>query len=193
MLFSCVQQSESVLYAHTRAHTHAHTGLLFFKFFHHTGHYRVLSRVPYSTMYMSIPISQFILLPFSPVTIYFLYPWFYFCFVGFPDDSAVKKIGLQCRRHRFSSWVRKVLWRRTWKPTPVFLPGKSHRQRSLVGYSLWGFQESDTTQRTLHTCTHFCLVNKLFCTIFFFHSTHKQYNMVLVLLCLTYFIQYNSL
>ena len=80
-------------YMHTRAHTHTrtHTGLLFFKFFHCTGHYRVLSRVPYSTIYMSIPISQFILLPFSPVTIYFLYPWFYFCFVGFPDDSAVKK------------------------------------------------------------------------------------------------------
>jgi len=32
-------------------------------------------------------------------------------------------------------WVRKLLWRRTWQPTPVFLPGESHGQRSLAGYS----------------------------------------------------------
>ena len=34
--------------------------------------------------------------------------------------------------------VRKIPWRRKWQPTPVFLPGKSHGQRSLVGYSPWG-------------------------------------------------------
>ena len=39
----------------------------------------------------------------------------------------------QCRRHRFNPWVGKILWRREWKPTPVFLPGKSHGQRSLAG------------------------------------------------------------
>ena len=38
-------------------------------------------------------------------------------------------------------------WRRKWKPTPVFLPGKFHRQRGLVGYSLWGRQESDMTEQ----------------------------------------------
>ena len=37
-------------------------------------------------------------------------------------------------------------WRRKWHPTPVFLPGKSHGQRSLVGYSPWGHKESDTTE-----------------------------------------------
>ena len=36
-------------------------------------------------------------------------------------------------------------WRRKWQPTAVFLPGKSHGQRNLVGYSLWGHKESDTT------------------------------------------------
>ena len=36
--------------------------------------------------------------------------------------------------------------RRKWQPTPVFLPGKSHGQRSLVCYSLWGHKESDTTE-----------------------------------------------
>ena len=37
-------------------------------------------------------------------------------------------------------------WRREWLHTPVFLPGESHGQRSLVGYSLWGRKESDTTE-----------------------------------------------
>ena len=53
---------------------------------------------------------------------------------------------LQCGRPGFSPWVRKILWRRKWQPTPVFLPGKSHQWRSLLGYSLWGPKESDTTE-----------------------------------------------
>ena len=43
----------------------------------------------------------------------------------------------QCRRHGFNPWVGKVPWRRKWQPTAVFLPGKFHGQRSLVGSSLW--------------------------------------------------------
>ena len=39
------------------------------------------------------------------------------------------------RRHGFNSWIRKTLWRRKWQPTPVLLPGVSHGQRRLVGYS----------------------------------------------------------
>ena len=46
----------------------------------------------------------------------------------------------------FNPWVRKI-WRRQWQPSPVFLPGKSHGRRSLVGYSPWGHKESDTTKR----------------------------------------------
>ena len=45
-------------------------------------------------------------------------------------------------------------WRRKWQHTPVFLPGKSHRQSSLVGYSPWGCKESGTTERLTHTHTH---------------------------------------
>ena len=44
----------------------------------------------------------------------------------------------------FNPWVRNILWKREWQPTPVFLPGKSHGKRSLVGYSPWGCKESDT-------------------------------------------------
>ena len=45
-------------------------------------------------------------------------------------------------------------WRRAWQPTPVSLPGKSHRQRSLADYHPWGRKESDTTEVTQHRCTH---------------------------------------
>ena len=44
------------------------------------------------------------------------------------------------------SWVR-PRWRRRWHPTPVLLPGKSHRRRSLVGCSPWGPKESDPTEQ----------------------------------------------
>ena len=44
-------------------------------------------------------------------------------------------------------WVRKIYWRRKWQSTPVLLPGKSHGQRSLVSYSLWGRKELDTTEQ----------------------------------------------
>ena len=45
-------------------------------------------------------------------------------------------------RYRFDSWVGNMPWRRKWQPTPVFLPGKSYRQRSLAGYSPWGGKET---------------------------------------------------
>ena len=45
-------------------------------------------------------------------------------------------------------WVGKISWRRQWLFTPVFLPGESHGQRSLAGYSPWGRTESDRTQVT---------------------------------------------
>ena len=61
--------------------------------------------------------------------------------------QTVKCLCLQCGRPRFDPWVRKILWRRIWRPTPVFLPGKSHGQRSVVGYIPWGHKESDMTEQ----------------------------------------------
>ena len=53
----------------------------------------------------------------------------------------------------FSPWVRKILWRRNWPPTPVFLPGEFHGQRkNLAGPSLWGRKESDKTEQLTHKC-----------------------------------------
>ena len=57
---------------------------------------------------------------------------------GLPCWLSSKQSSFQCRRHEFNPWVRKFPFRKKWKPTPAFLPGKSHRQRSLVGYSPWG-------------------------------------------------------
>ena len=59
----------------------------------------------------------------------------------------------QCRRLEFNPWVREMPWRRKWKSAPVFLPGISHGQRSLAGYSPRGHKESDTTEATEHMCT----------------------------------------
>ena len=51
----------------------------------------------------------------------------------------------------FDLWVGKIPWRRAWQSTPVFLPGESHGQRSLAGYSPKGRTESDTTEATWHS------------------------------------------
>ena len=53
----------------------------------------------------------------------------------------------------FDPWVGKRVWTREWQPTPVFLPGEFHGQRSLAGYSPYGHKESDMTKATEHACT----------------------------------------
>ena len=58
--------------------------------------------------------------------------------LGLPWWLSGKEPTCQCGRHGFNPWVRKIPWRRKWQPTPVFLPTKSHGQRSLMGYSPWG-------------------------------------------------------
>ena len=56
---------------------------------------------------------------------------------------------LQFRRSSFDLWVRKIPWRRKWQSTSVFLPGGSHGQWNLVGYSPWGCKEWDMTEHAL--------------------------------------------
>ena len=70
------------------------------------------------------------------------------CFPGGSDD---KDSTCQCRRHEFSPWVGKIPWWRQWQPTPVFLPGKSHGQRGLVGYSPWGCNSCTWLSNSAHT------------------------------------------
>ena len=71
--------------------------------------------------------------------------------MGFPGGTSSKEHPCQCRRHNgreFDLWVRKIPWRRAWHPIPVFAPGESRGQRSLVGYSPQGRKDSDTTEET---------------------------------------------
>ena len=72
---------------------------------------------------------------------------------GCPGDSVVKNQPATASdmRHGFDAWVGKILWRRKWQPTPIFLPENFHGQRSLTGYSPWGRQEWDMTE---HAHTH---------------------------------------
>ena len=61
----------------------------------------------------------------------------------------------ECRRHRFNLWFGKIPWRRKWQPIPVFLPGKSHGQKSLVGYSPWDHRVGhDRATECVCACTH---------------------------------------
>ena len=54
----------------------------------------------------------------------------------------------------WETWIM-ISWRRKWQPTPGFLPGKFHGQRSLAGYSPRGLKELDTTERLHFTSLHF--------------------------------------
>ena len=58
--------------------------------------------------------------------------------MGFPGDSDGKESACNPGDLDFDPWVKKILWRRKWQPTPVYLPGESHGQRRFVGYSPWG-------------------------------------------------------
>ena len=67
-------------------------------------------------------------------------------FLRLPWWLRLLSVCLQSGRPGFDPWVGKISWRRKWQPTPVLLPGKSYG-KSLIGYSLWGRKESDTTER----------------------------------------------
>ena len=71
-------------------------------------------------------------------------------------QTVIWVICLQCRRpgFGFDPWVGKIPWRREWLPTPVFVPGEFHGQRSLAGYSPRGRKELDATNTFVFTRGH---------------------------------------
>ena len=70
---------------------------------------------------------------------------------GCMEEAIVQK---ELYRWSFFNTVRKISWRREWQPTPVFLPGKFHGQRSLVGYDQRGRKQWNRTEGLTHTHTH---------------------------------------
>ena len=69
-----------------------------------------------------------------------------FLFTCQPLGSMFQHVCALSQSYCFFPEFALLFHRRQWQPTPVFLPGKSHGQRSLVGYSPWGREESDTTK-----------------------------------------------
>ena len=86
--------------------------------------------------------------------------------IGFPSGTGSQESACQRRgwkRRSFDPWSGNISSSRKWQPAPVFLPGESHGQRSLAGYSPWSHEESDTTEwvSTSTTATITILNNRL--------------------------------
>ena len=78
-----------------------------------------------------------------------IYIYTHIC-LGLPRWLSGKDSTCLYRRCRLDPWIRKIPWRRKWHPTPILLPGKSHGQRSLVGYSLWQLSRTGLRQHSTH-------------------------------------------
>ena len=68
-------------------------------------------------------------------------------YLGLPRWLSGEESACQCKRCEFDPWFGNIPWRRKWQPTPVFLPGEFHGQRSLKDYSPLGPKESDMTEQ----------------------------------------------
>ena len=111
-------------------------------------------------------------MPFIQLQVRFYNLHFTLLALGFPGGASDKEPACQCQRYKrcgFDSSIGKVPWRRTWQPTPVFLFGESHGQRSLVGYSLQGCKESNAIEATQHTLLALSYICPSSHPIFFYH------------------------
>ena len=84
---------------------------------------------------------------------------------GFTGGASGKEPTCQGRRHRrhqFDPWLGEIPWRREWQPTPIFLSGESHGQRSLASHSPECRKESDMTEATQHACEKLLQVQEFY-------------------------------
>ena len=96
---------------------------------------RHLHLISWVNMFPSWQISTLYLLVFCPQRNNSVINWALENITGLPWWLSGKEFTCQCKKYELEPWVRKIPWKRKWQPTPVFLPGKSHGQRSLAGYS----------------------------------------------------------
>ena len=120
-------------------------------------------------------------------------------YLGFPGGSAGKVCAYNVGDPGFHPWVGKIPWRWAWQLTSIFLPGESHGQRSLVGYSPQGPKESNMTEHVLsfscmylYVYNHTCILNN-FCNLLFNVSLynfimHCPIPIIIVTLALTVFL-----
>ena len=76
-----------------------------------------------------------------------------YCFPGFPGSTVVKNLLANAGDARYAGLIPRLgrfPWSRKWQPIPIFLPGKSHGRRSLVGYSPRGCKELDMTEHSAY-------------------------------------------
>ena len=78
-----------------------------------------------------------------------LFPQLFWFVREWKEVASGRESNCQCRSCGFNPWVGKIPWRRKWQPSPVFLPGESHEQRSLAGYSPWGHKQIALSQWAL--------------------------------------------
>ena len=86
-----------------------------------------------------------------------------------------------CRRCGFDSWIGNIPWRRKWQPTPVFLPGKFHGQRSLAGYSPRG-------QKELHMMEHMCTHTQTHTYLYIYTHTYLHLYIYTLYVCMYIYI-----
>ena len=77
--------------------------------------------------------------------------------LGFPDGSDGKETAHNVGDLGLISRIGKIFWRRECLSTLIFLPGEFHGQRTLVGYSSWGYKESDMTERLTFLAAQCCI------------------------------------
>ena len=102
---------------------------------------------------------------------------------GFPGGASGKEPTCQCRRHKrpgFDPWLGKIPWSRKWQTHPVFLPGESHGQKSLVGYSSWGLKESGLER--LSSSTPYCLPQEGATSSLMLFVYHAHMSLVMLIL-----------
>ena len=109
------------------------------------------SNIP-SCIYLLMPSVHWILLPILWTSFFLPFDLYKFSMLSRISLMAWMVKNLKSGRPGFDPWVGKILWKREWLPSAVFLPRESHRQRSQVGCSPLDPKESDTAERLTQLC-----------------------------------------
>ena len=139
------------IYVHTHTHTHTHTYIFLFRFFSLVDYYKILHIIPCAAQYIffwlyiihSNVYKEKAMAPHSS-TLAWKIPWM-------EEPGRLRSMGSLRVGHYWGISLSLFTFmhrRRKWQPTPVFLPGESQGQGSLVGCHLWGRTESDMTEAT---------------------------------------------
>ena len=123
--------------------------------FMNTGKTIALTRWTFVDKVMSLLfkiLSRFVI-AFLPKSKHLLILWLQWQSIVILEPKKIKVCHCFHFFHIYLPWSDRTSWRRKWQPTPVFLSGESHGQRSLVSHSPWGHKETDMTEATQHACT----------------------------------------